>query len=489
MRKKLSYLGVYMLIALVSGIHPVAFADAKSPKGNFSRITVGGLIADNINVKDFGAKGDGVTDDQAAIEKAANAAVAAGKVCYIPKTSANYLIGQTIRVLLVAGQKLNIVSNGATIKPTSTVKNKAVAGLTAFREHVFLAIGPSVNTNAPSMDKVFDNNKGITVTVTGLVFDGSNIPQMAVSPDFNTSIGIGLQISAESQTVTNCQFRNLFGDGYMALGPGTMNCSNNTFTGVGGRGKTPVIFNVDNDHFGDAVNVSAVKAGGKLNITNCQMNGLVFGKRRSRCGITLNFSATTYAVNITGCSINNYAKCLHIEESAVSNTTIRNTIFTNFNIAIANTLNNGSTCSIYDSKIYVGWNNNEEIPGTAQMIVAYKSNAKTQMYNTVLDFKESGVYQGVAPITLFKNCIIKAYNRNVFFADNPDMVFDGCTFDRFGGSAKSFSSCCGTKMNITIKNSNFIGGGKVMSDDSKISVKFLNSKHNISNSLLEGSKN
>ena len=59
--------------------------------------TFGDIEADVVNVKFFNAKGDGITDDTAAIQAAATAA--AGKKLYFPASATPYLVGTAITLL------------------------------------------------------------------------------------------------------------------------------------------------------------------------------------------------------------------------------------------------------------------------------------------------------------------------------------------------------------------------------------------------------
>jgi hypothetical protein len=73
----------------------------------------------NVSVKDFGAKGDGVTDDWLAFEAAINAAGPGGHV-YVPPSSHNYVISRAVQFLDANNnpvQNLTFeVSDGATIE-------------------------------------------------------------------------------------------------------------------------------------------------------------------------------------------------------------------------------------------------------------------------------------------------------------------------------------------------------------------------------------
>jgi hypothetical protein len=80
--------------------------------GNVVNQVSGTLLGrDYVNVKDFGAKGDGVTDDTAAIQAAFNACVSAGlkgKTCCLP--AGDYVVTNTLTI--PSNQGFHLVGNG-----------------------------------------------------------------------------------------------------------------------------------------------------------------------------------------------------------------------------------------------------------------------------------------------------------------------------------------------------------------------------------------
>src|SRR5574340_1601544 len=76
---------------LPSGRDGPLFTNARSlATGSTTLRTFGDRFADVVNVKDFGAKGDGVSDDTAAIQAAVNAALASTRKVVFP--SGRYLV-------------------------------------------------------------------------------------------------------------------------------------------------------------------------------------------------------------------------------------------------------------------------------------------------------------------------------------------------------------------------------------------------------------
>lgn len=431
-------------------------------------------VSDKVNVLNWGAKGDGITDDQKAIQKAIQYCVQNKKVCYIPRTKHFYLVKSTIRVPLAGGESIYILSNNALIKPAFPFTNHSLAGLTAFQEKTVLSIGPeNLGKKAPSVSNIFDNNLGITVRISGLRIDGSSIPYMSIPQGFHTPICIGMAISAERIIVSRCYFQNIFGDGIMAMGPGYFSCIGNTFTHVGGRGKTPYAFKIDNDQFGDAINISAVRKNGNIIIDSCHLLGYMGNGRRSRCGITFNFSKYNYNVYIKSCVVIDYAKCIHIEEKTASKFDITACVLKNFDYAIANVTDIGTVCKFSNCKIEVSQNDGQDAAGAALLGLNYESNANLYFYNSVIEFKNAGQYQSVAPVKLFDHCTFNVNHLNIFFADADTLMFNQCTFNEFGGVDKSFYKCCGGKMNVTIKDCYFKNSGPIKANKNNINLKVI----------------
>src|ERR1051325_5018018 len=74
---------------MTSGAMPMAFAGQMAA----AAVTPAGYV---VNVTDFGAKGDGRTDDTAAIQKAMDSAARTGGMVVLPP--ARYLVGGSLRI-------------------------------------------------------------------------------------------------------------------------------------------------------------------------------------------------------------------------------------------------------------------------------------------------------------------------------------------------------------------------------------------------------
>lgn len=422
-----------------------------------------------IDVSTLGVKGDGVTDDSKALEKAISACLAQGKICYVPRTSRHYLLNNSVRIPLKSGQSLQIVSDGATLKTGSGIKEPAsrIWKLTpSFKEVALLSIGPAADNKA--FPNNFGNNKGIKVTINGLNFDAGAQPQQAITPNGALIIS-GLDLSAEEITVTNCDFFNITGYGIRSFGVKKGTIENNVFRSVGGRGVFP-----DSDAFGDAIYTAAVSSGGVIAIKDNQLVGSVRRGRKSRSGITFEFSRAKYTANIENCYITGYAKSIHIEEPAPAVINVRNSQLLNANYSIAMVLNTKGVCNVYDSEITVGGTDQVE-SGDGGPVINTDGGGTLNFYRSKLQLNgPRNAYVSMVGVKEVKDSEIYAYNKNPYFAD-ANVTFTGCTFHDFGGADKSFFSYAGNNR-FRVVNSTFRGGGNVHANGQRVKVDFENTR-------------
>ena len=141
--------------------------------------TVQSKLRDVVSVKDFGAVGDGVADDTAAIQAAVNAAVAAsGAAILFP--SGNYkitneiLLGSNVEIIGHEGSIINQVTNGKRALVGVDVQNVKITGLT------FNGVGSSVP---------FTSNYGL-LDISGTTSGGSKRVFVSSCKVFDAYTGI-----------------------------------------------------------------------------------------------------------------------------------------------------------------------------------------------------------------------------------------------------------------------------------------------------------
>lgn len=396
-----------------------------------------GINQKEVSVKEFGAKGDGRTDDAAALEKALQHCMDNKLTCYIPKTSKTYHISRTVRLHLEPGQFVRIRSNGAVIKPLRIPANNSAYNLTSFQEHVFLSIGktiPSIQDKA-----MFRHSANTSVEISGLHFYGANLPEKVAAAGFDTDIYIGLQILAENVNVDDCTFKNIYGYGLRVHNVKNSSISNSQFINVGGRGATPYAQKQDFDGIGDAIYHALVKDKGNISINNCTFQGKKQNNKRSRSALTFEYSTQPYIIQLNNLDISGYAKGIHIEETAPTIVTIDRIQLSDFNFGIANVLNDQSKIYFNRAEINVGHSDGND-NGDALAFLNYESQAAIYVDQSTLSFTgKQGAYQSAVGLKSVKNSTINANHTNFFFADG-NTLFDNCIFVGFGGKGKSFSS-------------------------------------------------
>ncbi len=163
-------------------------------------------VTSGYNVKDYGAKGDGYTDDTAAIQKAVNAAYSAGGgTVYVP--DGTYMISPTVQVVMKSNTKLSL-SDSATLKAKTSsggfttvilihnVSNVSVTGGKIMGDRTGTATG--------------SENKGITiiganyVTISGVAVSGFRGDGIYVGAGWNGAQNYAGNVLIQDFTIDNC---------------------------------------------------------------------------------------------------------------------------------------------------------------------------------------------------------------------------------------------------------------------------------------------
>lgn len=388
-----------------------------------------------VSVLTFGALGDGIVDDSEAFQNAILYCIQNRKTLFVPKTTASYNLNKTIRINLLRGDKIKIVSNKAIIRPNVKDVN-TIYKLTSFNEHIFISIGKSINS-IHQIEKSED--LGTEIDISGLIIDGINQKCSETITSYDNDIFVGAQLAAEKVNLNNCVFKNILGYGVRIHEVSNSAIKNCKFINVGGRGPTPFSNKVDLDAFGDAIYYAKVNDNGTMVVEDCEFFGKKNNNKRSRSALTFEFSSLPYNVNLTNLNIEGYAKCLHIEETAKTIFHLENVNMKDFNFGIANVLNDRSEIYLNNCEINIGLNDGND-NGDALAFLNYQSKAKIYVNNSILNFNgKINAYQSAVGLVKVENSTINGNNTNFFFADG-NTIFSNCKFVNFGGPQMSFFS-------------------------------------------------
>lgn len=162
-----------------------------------------------LNVKDFGAVGDGVTDDKTAIQAALDAVPATGGKVYAP--AGTYIVSEALWI----HSNTHVCGDGIDI----TTFKRAGDSYTSTSD-------PGFNTNpvlccGPSPESPYTNsNSGTAITLTDLTVDGNYTAQTLTSIGngaygFSTARTLGSDSGGciDGLTIQRCKFQNLMQDG------------------------------------------------------------------------------------------------------------------------------------------------------------------------------------------------------------------------------------------------------------------------------------
>ncbi|MBE9465028.1 right-handed parallel beta-helix repeat-containing protein [Dyadobacter subterraneus] len=230
-----------------------------------------------INPIQFGAKGDGLTDDTKALQSAIDAAKLENKNLNLQNY--RYRTSQPLVTTLSSNESLIITGKGAIV---DLVTNGLVVN---------------------SLDKL-DNNGG-TLNISGVTFQAPRFGDHYNTLHFINAILIN---RIDKIIIANCKFVNIYGNGIALMGyckEGVIN--DNTFQGV--HGFLEVKINNLYDCYGDGILIQDHCENLKITKNNIRL----LKGQKGRCGIAVDYYSAN--ITITNNVITGYDRCIHIESS------------------------------------------------------------------------------------------------------------------------------------------------------------------------------
>lgn len=237
----------------------------------------------SVNVKQFGAVGNGTTDDTAVITAAMKYAVSNGITLEFNEGE-TYLVTNTMTINM-PNDMLKINGNNANIKMNATKKIRAIKATCK------------------------------TVDVENLKFngDGSTQDQFDQTVWGNLVTFHGMDLSADNITIKNIEMRDWYGNGMRFFNYHNVSVENVLINNVGGHWYQ----NNTYDAFGDAIGFSGHSGDANIRLSNVSAVGKYKGTTLSRIGVTFDFTANktdTYTnVTIENCNFINYDRGIHVE--------------------------------------------------------------------------------------------------------------------------------------------------------------------------------
>lgn len=413
-------------------------------------------LRDVVSVKDFGAVGDGVTDDTAAIIAALAAVPVGGTV-----------VGSAVDTYLVSS-RFDITSR--TLKDINLKYGSNTATI--------LLIGnaslQNVKINANTQQKPFAQALYGYVNLHNA--SGAVIKGLTITNGAEVSAGIFCSTKASYTTISDCNldqvgFGIFFRDYEYPLGTGPNNriVDGVTYTGTIGRGLSISNCDLGNDTLynnrGDGIEIDAlVNRFAEISVSNCR----VFGKNsgdapNGSSGLLMGF-ANVDRLQVTGCMFTDglmNAGALHVEQA--TGVVFANNVFNNCYTGIGmghrgmNHVFTGNSFNNCRHPIAISSNVDEQVSG-----VIISSNTFTdtiayplQVYDASDVMIHGNIFKNVSIassqfIYLYKNLNANAIN-NISIRNNTFMKTNGVAVNIIDSSA------AGTVTNVFTKDNIFVG--------------------------------
>jgi len=320
------------------------------------------VLAQTFNLKDFGAVGDGKTDNLQAFQRCAKELVKKGGTLIIPYGV--YYTSSTIHINYIDGNNLIIKGEKNSQGKSPQIKSSALLD-------VFFING------------YYTNPQG-SVRIENVAVIGNNQPYSSKHPFYNrpafqTAFRI---VDKSSVYIHNCEVSNVYGNGFYIGSSDTQgtplnkrmqycemvgNTIHNTWGAHLSSGSAM------NDDYGDGIYITNVSKG--LIKNNQVINDLAQTKQFGRSGIVLEYDTENILVEDN--TISGYDRNIHIE-LAIGNHTIRNNRLTgsDYGICVWNACKKG----LKPSQIIGNYISNEHIPSGLQLKTIRHQSERSLIY-------------------------------------------------------------------------------------------------------------
>jgi len=437
-------------VAASSGSSLVGFIQAGS---GAVATTVQAKLRQIISVKDFGAVGNGTTDDAAAIQTALSYGMTVGATVVFP--TATYAVKSLVNVAMSNGQSLTINGQNSTIVESGTGYEQIIIG----------------NENV---------NNGCTVTVTNLNIVGAGSvseTHWGVATSAYPK-NVALRLDCTNIYVNTLSITDVWGKG-LNIGYFTnVNILNFTALRVGGHSYTYGLDAFGNDDsFGDAIYFNRVYGSAVVNIQNYYAEGLLnpagnvgAGNGLSRGGVIFEeklTGAAAIAVNVNNFVCSNYERTFHFENTAPSSLNLFDATVQNTSLLAFTYL---QTLSASFNSVYYNANVNGNYVNTFffQQLTATAKDCTFINPTKAWDGNVSNVPSGTN--LTFNDCLFY-FNNGRFESSNCTITTNNCLINDYSAAASNTTMLVkyeSTRFTTTIPATN----GLVLSSNSGVSETF-----------------